>query len=234
MNRPPEALLLDALGTLVALEPPAPRLRRALSNGFGVSVSERDAERAIGAEIAYYRSHLDEGRDEATLAELRRACAQAMGAALPSEAREPLEPAALVSALLESLEFSVFEDVRPALREFRDRGLRLVVVSNWDVSLGDVLRRLDLTPLLDGVVTSAAAGARKPAAAIFTRALRLVRTPPGRAAHIGDSLVEDVEGARAAGIEAILLRRDGSAGPPGVRTISSLAELAAAIEEDEP
>ena len=234
MNRLPEALLLDALGTLVALEPPTPRLRRALSSGFGISVSESDAERAIAAEIAYYRSHLDEGRDEATLAGLRRACAQAMGGALPSEARERLDPEACVSLLLRSLEFSAFEDVRPSLRDLRDRGLRLVVVSNWDVSLTDVLRRLDLTCLLDGVVTSAGAGARKPEAAIFKRALHLAHAAPSRAAHVGDSLVEDVEGARGAGIEAILLRRDGSSGPPGVKTIPSLADLPAAIEDQPP
>ena len=231
MNRLHEALLLDALGTLVALEPPAPRLRRALSSGFGISISESEAERAIAAEIAYYRSHLDEGRDEATLATLRRACAQVMGAALPNEARASLDPDALVSVLLRSLEFSVFDDVRPSLRQLRGRGLRLVVVSNWDVSLTDVLRRMDLTPLLDGIVTSAGAGARKPTAAIFERALRLAGASPGRAAHVGDGLVEDVEGARAAGIEPIFLRRDGGSGPPRVKTIESLTELAAAIEE---
>jgi putative hydrolase of the HAD superfamily len=234
LSRLPEAVLLDALGTLVALEPPAPKLRRALSSGYGVSVSEGDAERAIAAEMAYYRSHLDEGRDQATLAALRRACAQVMGAALPTGARARLGPQALVSVLLESLEFSVFEDVRPALRELRDRGLRLVVVSNWDVSLGDVLRRLDLVPLLDGIVTSAAVGARKPAPAIFERALGLAGAAPSRVLHVGDSVVEDVEGARAAGVEAILVRRHGGSGPPGVRTITSLAELAPAIGQSEP
>jgi putative hydrolase of the HAD superfamily len=230
----PEVLLLDALGTLVALEPPAPKLRQALSSGFGLAVSERDAEQAIAAEIAYYRSHLDEGRDQATLGKLRQACARVMWAALPAGANARLDPEALVSVLLESLEFTVFDDVRPSLRELRDRGLSLVVVSNWDVSLTEVLRRLELSPLLDGIVTSAAVGARKPAPAIFEHALRLARTAPGRAAHVGDSVLEDVEGARATGIEAILVRRDGSSGPPGVRTISSLAELATAIDAYSP
>jgi putative hydrolase of the HAD superfamily len=225
LNRLPEALLLDALGTLVALEPPAPKLRGALLQSFGVAVSEREAERAIAAEIAYYRSHLDEGRDQATLDELRRACAQVMWAALPAEANERLDPEALVPVLLESLEFTVFDDVRPSLRELRDCGVSLVVVSNWDVSLTEVLGRVGLSPLLDGIVTSAAVGERKPAAGIFEHALRLARTVPGQAAHVGDSVLEDVEGARAAGIEAILVRRDGGSGPSGVRTISSLAEL---------
>jgi FMN phosphatase YigB (HAD superfamily) len=44
---------------------------------------------------------------------------------------------------------------------------------------------------------------------------------------VGDSLEEDVAGARAAGLEAILVVRDGAAVPEGVRTVSSLAELIA-------
>ena len=153
-----------------------------------------------------------------------------MGEALPSQARERLDSGTLVSALLSSLEFSVFDDVRPTLRAFRRRGVALIVVSNWDVSLPDVLRRVELSPLLDGVVTSAALGSRKPATAIFERALGMAGTGPGHAIHVGDSIVEDIEGARAAGIEPILLRRDGRRGPPGVITISSLAEVPEAIE----
>jgi putative hydrolase of the HAD superfamily len=225
----PAALLLDALGTLLALKPPAPRLQQVLLNRLGLRVSDRDAERAIAAEIAYYRTHFDEGRDEPTLAALRRRCAEAMGAVLPIEVRACLDSDALVSVLLQSLEFSVFDDVRPALDSFRDRDLRLVVVSNWDVSLVDVLDRGGLAPLFDGIVTSAQVGARKPEAAIFQCALRVAQIAPERAVHVGDSLLEDVEGARAAGLQAILLRRDGRAGPPGVRTVASLAELVGAI-----
>jgi putative hydrolase of the HAD superfamily len=230
LNRVLEALLLDALGTLLALEPPAPRLQQALLRRYGLSVSDRDAERAIRAEITYYRSHFDEGRDFSTVAALRRRCAEAMGAALPAEARVGLDSDALVSVLLESLEFSVFDDVRPALGAFRDRDLRLIVVSNWDASLVDVLERLRLAPLLDGIVTSAAVGARKPAPTIFQHALRLAQVAPHGAVHVGDNLLEDVEGARAAGIAAILLRRGGGPGPRGVRTVPSLTELAGAID----
>jgi putative hydrolase of the HAD superfamily len=77
------AVLLDALGTLVRLEPPAPRLRRELASRFGLRVSEAEAELAIAAEIAYYRAHLDEGRDLSSVAALRVRCAEALAAALP-------------------------------------------------------------------------------------------------------------------------------------------------------
>jgi putative hydrolase of the HAD superfamily len=219
----PRAILLDALGTLVALERPAPLLRSELANRFRLKVSEREAESAIAAEIAYYHAHLDEGRDSASLEALRRRCAEVLRSELPDGA---LELDALVEALLASLRFTPFADVRPALIAARSRGQRLVVVSNWDASLHCVLRALELEPLLDGILTSAEAGSRKPAPAIFEQALALVGAEPEQAIHVGDSLEEDVAGARAAGIEPVLVRREGGPVAPGVRTISTLDELA--------
>jgi putative hydrolase of the HAD superfamily len=217
--------LLDALGTLVALEPPAPRLRAELAR-LGIEVSEEQAAAAIAAEIAYYRAHLDEGRDPASLAALRGCCADALRAALPATpATAALDRDELTRALLASLRFTAFGDVRPALARWRAGGLRLVVVSNWDVSLHDVLARLGLAPLLDAILTSAQAGARKPSPAIFEQALALAGSGSREALHVGDSLEEDVAGARAAGIAPVLISRDGNAAPPGVRTIASLAEL---------
>lgn len=220
------AILLDALGTLVALAPPAPLLRRELARRFEIDVTDGEAERAIGAEIVYYRAHLDEGRDPQALTALRRRCAEVLWAALPVSGRIAApDTCALTEALLASLRFTAFADAREALEGLRAAGCRAVVVSNWDVSLVDVLARLRLLPLLDGVVTSAGAGARKPNPAIFQQALVLAEVGSDRAVHVGDSIEEDVEGARRAGIEPILIRRDRAPGPPGVRTIASLGEL---------
>jgi putative hydrolase of the HAD superfamily len=220
------ALLLDALGTLVELEAPAPRLRELLRTRNDISVSEEEAQEAVGAEMTYYRAHLDEGCDADSLAALRRRCAEALRDALPSKSR-PTDLDALVVTLLDSLRFRGFPDAAPALEAARNRGLRSVVVSNWDCSLPDVLDRVGLAPLLDGIVASAPAGARKPSAAIFERGLSLAGVGPSEAIHVGDTVTDDIEGARAAGIEAVLLRRDGGAGPPGVKTIATLAELEA-------
>ena len=100
-----------------------------------------------------------------------------------------------------------------------------MVASNWDVSLHGVLRALELKPLLDGILTSAEAGARKPAPAMFEQALALAGARSDDAIHVGDSLDEDVAGGRAAGLEPVLVRRGPGPDVPGVRTISSLAEL---------
>lgn len=213
----PDAVLLDALGTLVALESPAPRLRAQLERRFGLSVGVEDAERAIAAEIAYYRAHLDEGRDRESVASLRRRCAGALGLDLPLDE--------LTEALLASLEFTPFSDALETLPALRARGTRLVVASNWDWSLHEVLDRVGLAEFLDGVVTSAEVGSRKPAPSVFIRALAIAGVPTARAIHVGDSLVEDVEGARAAGIEPVLIRRGTGPVPSGVRTLSTLAEL---------
>jgi putative hydrolase of the HAD superfamily len=218
----PRVILLDALGTLVALEPPAPRLRTELASRFGLEVTEAQASRAIAAEIGYYRAHLDDGRDSESLAELRRRCAGVLRSALPAPG---LDLDRLAEALLASLRFTAFPDAPPALRGARGRGRRLVVVSNWDISLNGILAALELSPLLDGIVTSAVAGARKPSPAIFEQALALVGATPTEAIHVGDSLEEDVAGARAAGIEPVLIRRSGDGAVDGVRTISSLADL---------
>lgn len=212
------AVLLDALGTLIALEPPAPRLRTELAGRFGLSVSVSEAERAIAAEIAYYRAHLNEGRDRASVDDLRSRCGlvlgDALGVSLP-----------VTEALLASLVFTVFDDVVPALGALRARGVRLVVASNWDWSLHEVLQRVGLAPLLDGVVTSAEAGAPKPALAVFERALGIAGVPAARAIHVGDSFKEDVLGARAAGVEPVLIRRDRGPVSSDVRTVSSLRDL---------
>ena len=225
-DRPRRALLLDALGTLLALEPPAPRLRRELAQRFGIEVTEAQAGEALAAEIAYYRAHLDEGRDASSLAALRRCCAEVLRAALPDSDRvTALDGAELTEALLASLRFTAFADVRPALIAARGRGQRVVVVSNWDVSLVEVLRRLELAPMLDAIVTSAQVGARKPSPQIFARALELAGAGAHECLHVGDSLEEDITGARAAGIAAILIRRGGAPVPEGVPTIETLAEL---------
>ncbi len=221
--RQPSLILLDALGTLVALAPPAPRLRVELAERFGLAVTEEQAASAIGAEIAYYRAHLDQGRDPASLAVLRGRCAEVVRSALPGAAG--IESDRMVEALLASLRFTAFADVRPALLAARARGQRLVVVSNWDVSLHDVLRELGLEALLDAILTSAEVGARKPAPLMFERALELAGADRAQTIHVGDSLKDDVAGARAAGIEPVLVCRDGADPVPEVRTISSLSEL---------
>lgn len=215
--QPIQAILLDAMGTLLTFEPPAPRLRAALRER-GLDVSPEAAETAIRDEIAYYRAHLHEGRDPASLADLRRRAAEAMRPALGVDGD-------LTEALLASLRFRAYPDAAPALTTLRERGLAIVVVSNWDHSLRERLEETGLAPLVDGAVASAELGHAKPDRAIFEHALELVGVPAAAALHAGDSLREDVEGALAAGLRAVLVARDGRPADAGVPVVRSLAEL---------
>jgi putative hydrolase of the HAD superfamily len=170
--------------------------------------------------------HHAEGRDEGSLSELRDRCAAVVYEALGSPPDFGL--AEVRAAMLDSIRFSAFPDAAPALRALRERGLRLVVASNWDCSLPEVLARVGLLELVDGVVASAVVGADKPAAAVFEAALSVAGCDAAEAVHVGDSPSKDVAGARAAGIRAILIDRSGGGGERGTdaeRVVASLAEL---------
>jgi putative hydrolase of the HAD superfamily len=213
-------VFLDALGTLVWLEPPAPRLRRLLAEQ-GHDVSEERAAAAFAAEISYYLDHHLEGSDPAALDELRDRCARIVADVLDlpglglAEARR---------AMLGALSFEPYPEVAGVLRELRGRGHALVVVSNWDCSLPGWLESAGLRDLLDDVVSSAAAGAAKPDPGIFAAALERAGARREDAVHVGDSLDKDVAGARAAGIRPVLVYRDGDP-PGGVEAIGTLSEL---------
>ena len=116
---PVRAVLLDALGTLVELQPPAPRLQRVLREA-GFAVSEEQALRGFMAEIEYYLEHHLDGSDRERLERLRDRCAEELRRGLGIA---ELDHATARRALLGSLEFTAYEDVLPALGELRDRGL---------------------------------------------------------------------------------------------------------------
>jgi putative hydrolase of the HAD superfamily len=194
----------------VRLEPPWPLLAGALASRHGIEVSLDEAREAMRAEIAYYLEHHTDGRDQASLAELRARCAAVLGRELPQASR--LSGEELTELLLESLRFVPFPDAATALGTLRALGIRAAVVSNWDCSLGGLLAELGLGGLLDAVVTSAETGVRKPDPRIFRAALDAVQCPPERAILVGDSLEVDVAGARAAGIRSVLIDRGATGG----------------------
>jgi putative hydrolase of the HAD superfamily len=214
-------VLLDALGTLVRLLPPAPRLAERL----GVPLA--DAARAVRAEIVFYRANLHRGRDLAGLAALRADCARIVRDQLGLDM--PLEE--VEAQLLDSIRFEPYEDVVPALRALRERGLRLVVLSNWDVSLHEMLEQTGLRNLVHGAIASAELGLAKPDPAAFGHALAMAGVTAESAWHVGDSVEADVEGALRSGLTPLLIARPEepapAPAPPGVLTVGSLAEVAA-------
>ncbi|MGH9938269.1 MAG: HAD-IA family hydrolase [Blastocatellia bacterium] len=120
----------------------------------------------------------------------------------------------------------VYDDVEPALAGLKQQGFRLGVISNFDSRLYDALRACDLDRFFDSVHISTRVGAAKPDPAIFQAALGHYRIDPSQACHVGDSLREDVAGARAAGLHAFLIDRPGEQNSEaGYASLSSLFEL---------
>jgi HAD superfamily hydrolase (TIGR01509 family) len=187
-----DAVTIDAYGTLVELADPVPRLREGLA-ALGVDRPADQVARAFAREAAYYREHSFEGRDDASLYELRRRCV----AIILDELEADLAPEAFVEGFVSAMRFRLVPGAEAALQALRRRGLATAVVSNWDFGLPHQLAGLGLGVV--PVVTSAEAGAPKPDPAVFTRALELVRVRPERALHVGDSDADE-EGAHAAGM----------------------------------
>jgi putative hydrolase of the HAD superfamily len=119
--------------------------------------------------------------------------------------------------------WELFADTQPALAALRGRGLRLAIVSNFDGRLTRVCESLGITGYFDTIVMSGRAGAAKPDPRIFNVALQRLGVSAAEAAHVGDSPHEDVEGARSAGVQAILIRRDTPASAPDV--VCDLSEI---------
>jgi HAD superfamily hydrolase (TIGR01509 family) len=219
-DRRPNAILLDAYGTLIELDDPVGRLRSALDR-MGCPCSEVEVAAAFATEVRFYRAHHDRGRDDHSLRAMRRACAGVFAGALP--APPPVEVAE--AALSEGLRYRVFDDVVPALDTLASAGFRLAVASNWDASLPAILAEVGLGERFAAVSVSAVAGARKPDAEVFHRALDRLGVAPQDAIHVGDDPVRDCVGAANAGLRAVLLARGGTAPDVPCRRIETLTAL---------
>jgi putative hydrolase of the HAD superfamily len=128
--------------------------------------------------------------------------------------------------------WELYPDVRPTVSELRAAGLKLGIVSDWGSNLLPIIEGVGMAPDLDFVLASGAVRLSKRDPAIFRLAAERAGVDPGEALMVGDTISADVEGAQAAGMDGILLRRpewdlDGGhrPAPPGMRVIASLAEL---------
>ena len=121
--------------------------------------------------------------------------------------------------------FELYEDVHPALAELRRHGLKLGLVSNTARDLPAFVSHHGLD--VDAAISSGAHGRVKPHRSIFEAMLRELEVEPGAAAMVGDSPADDIEGARALGMQAFLVDREGRF--PGTGALPDLLALPAAL-----
>ncbi|MEI8106023.1 MAG: HAD family hydrolase [Actinomycetes bacterium] len=106
-----------------------------------------------------------------------------------------------------SAHFEIYDDAVPTLTELRARGLLIGLLSNSSRDLDHFVAHHGL--VADAVLTSHAHGKSKPHESIFLAMLGQLGVLPGEALMVGDTVEDDVEGARAVGMRAVLLDRDG-------------------------
>ena len=202
----PEIISLDALGTLIEVVDPVGGLVDALASR-GVTVSPDQAGIALGAEMSYYRANSAFAGSQEALDELRDRSTEVLAEALPESASE-IGFAAMRESLGEAVRFAPFPEVVAVLDALRSAGARLVIVSNWDISLFEVLDQIGLRERVDGVVISAEEGLAKPDPELIYRAVsRVGGSSASSVWHVGDDPASDLEMARAASVLPVLIDR---------------------------
>ena len=217
---PIRAVTLDAGGTLIVVAEPVGATYARVAARHGIVVQPGEVERRFRSAFAAAPPLAFAGASPTRLGDHERAwwytiVREALGREV---AGAPLD------ATFDEL-FAHYASGGPGvLAALRERGLRLAVVSNFDARLGPLLADLGLAPLVDAVVHSSRAGSAKPDPGIFRDALARLDVAPGDALHVGDEPVEDVSGARSAGMRAVLIDRAGRvpALPAGVPALPSL------------
>jgi putative hydrolase of the HAD superfamily len=101
--------------------------------------------------------------------------------------------------------WELYQDAETILSRLNSSGIRLGLISNFDGRLRTILRQLDVAERFEHLVISSEVGAEKPSARIFNEAARRFAVEPNEILHVGDDPEVDVDGARMAGLQALLV-----------------------------
>ncbi len=116
-------------------------------------------------------------------------------------------PEALYRTFSDPANYGAYDDVRETMHALRGRGIRMGLISNFEAWLEDLLEDLGLLEFLEVLVISGKEAYEKPHPRIYELALERGGLEAGRTLHVGDSPISDYDGAREAGMRAVLLDR---------------------------
>jgi putative hydrolase of the HAD superfamily len=228
---PLRAVFLDIGDTVMRPNPSWEHVYAIAFREYGVEVEVEALRAALRRAYHHGGFGFDDGFEPSEETSFARTM-QIDRAALADLAIEPM-PEAFFRRLSElfmlTSNWHVFPDTEPTLEALRARGLVVGAVSNWVWQLPELLHALSLVRHFDFIAASSRIGFEKPHRGIFDWALERAGVRAGETIHVGDHLDADVEGARHAGIQPVLIdRRDRFAPrdlPEGTPLIRSLAEL---------
>lgn len=222
---PLKTVFLDAGGTLFAERPPREEIYAEVARSFGL---DADGARLAGLMAEAHDALPPRGpagfrySDRWFAAYIERVFVGGLGLA---PARLDAVRAALFERFSDPSTFRLFPGAIELLDGLRAAGLRTAVVSNWGTRLPRVLAGLGLLERLDAVLCSAIEELEKPDPALFRRALARVGGRAREAVHAGDHPEKDIEGARRAGLAAVLVDHAGRLSAVGAARVESLPEL---------
>jgi putative hydrolase of the HAD superfamily len=212
IDRPPQVIFLDAVGTLFEIGEPVGGVYAKFAEKYGVSV-DRDC-----LDIAFYKTFKNASPctfPELTDAEIPAAEYQWWA----TICRETFKKCNIESEFdnfdlffTELYEYfttasawKIYPETIIALRKWQQKGIQLGVISNFDTRLLTVLKILNISEYFQTTTISSLVGAAKPDKKVFQTALAAHQCLSENAWHVGDSWREDIEGALAAGLTAIYL-----------------------------
>lgn len=214
---PPQVIFLDAMGTLFGLKSSVGEIYQQYALNYGVKVDAKLLDRAFArsfksapplAFITNNSAALEEQEFAWWKKVVQTTFFQLGFLAEFSNFTDFFQD--IYSYFATKDPWYIFPDVVPALNKWQDRGIELGVISNFDTRLKQVLKVLELEQFFTSITISSETGFAKPDPNIFETALDKHGFTAKQAWHIGDSLIEDYQGAKRVGISAFCLNRDTS------------------------
>ncbi|MBE9095975.1 HAD-IA family hydrolase [Tychonema sp. LEGE 07203] len=209
-----KVIFLDAAGTLFDVRGSVGEVYQQLAKSFGVTVKSEELNVAFSQSFASANPMAFPGVEAAKIPQLELEWWQTVSAKAFQIAGVfnqfsdfPKFFAELYAHFATAEPWFVYPDVFPALNRWREQGIELAVVSNFDSRIYPVLKSLYLAEYFTSVTISTEVGAAKPDSKIFTAALQKHKYTAENAVHIGDSFKADYCGAVSAGLKAIWLNR---------------------------
>jgi putative hydrolase of the HAD superfamily len=240
----PRAVLFDAVGTLIYPAPPVAEVYHAAGRRFGsrrtlhevaarfgdAMARQQEADKLPPVGDAAFRETWLLRRQATSEARERRRWQK-----IVVEVFDDLRADDAGGPLLDELwrhfaqpaSWALFDDVADVWRRLEQRGIRLGIASNFDQRLAAIHRGNPLLAQCPHLFWSAELGFAKPCPRFFRAVAARLELLPHEIMLVGDDEVNDYQGARAAGWQAILLQRDGASRWP--HTIRALDELPAIL-----
>ncbi len=216
-------VFMDAGGTILHSEPSFVEIFRKVLGGRGHRINSETMIRGIRSaeNVVHLIRPLARSRQAEYFRAYNARVVEHMG--IPSE-----------DTMLEEIRVSFdravwrpFPETVPVLKALKAEGFRLGVISNASHRLPEIIEEAGLAVFMDTITYSFDIGADKPHPRIFRRALADAGATSARSLHVGDSFEADYVGARAAGLHAVLLQREGDppAPCPHIRSLTELLDL---------